>query len=448
VLPLATNTNDQNTQFLGDGITDSLIDSLSQIPHFKVMSRSSVFHYKGRDADPQAVGRELQVKAVLTGRLVQKGDHLFLSTELVNVSDNSHIWGDEYDRKVSDILPLQQELAHTIAEKLRFKLSSEQQQKIAKQGTQNPEAYGLYVRGLHAFDKASGKDFKEGVDLFQQATNKDPTYAAAYAGMAESYALLGFGAMPVEEARPKALAAAKRAIELDDSLAEGHVSFGLASLLGWNWGVAERELRRGIDLNPNLAVAHREYGIYLVANGRLDEALAEARITKELDPLSAMSSLLLANVYYYQREYDAALKEYQNLIQISPTSAVGQYGLSGVFQSKFMFKESAAALSHGFRLDGDSQHANLIDESYKRGGQRAVSEAIIQINASPVSYDPYAVAVSYDFLGNKDQALVWLDKAYRARLPSLLFLKVDPMLDGIRSDPRYADLLRRIGLPQ
>jgi TolB-like protein len=279
VLPLATNANDQNTQIVSDGITDSLIESLSQIPHLKVMSRSSVFHYKARDADPQAVGRELKVKAVLTGRLVQRGDHLLLSTELVNVNDNSHIWGDEYDRKVSDILPLQQELAHTIAEKLRIKLSSEQLQKFAKQGTQNAEAYALYVKGLHVFDKASGEGFREGTVLFQQAIDKDPTYAAAYAGLGESYALLAFGYPPVEEAFPKALAAAKRAIELDDSLAEGHVSLGVASLMSRNWTVAERELRRGIELNPNSSVAHRAYGIYLVANGRLAEAPAETRTT-------------------------------------------------------------------------------------------------------------------------------------------------------------------------
>ncbi len=288
VLPIVTNSSDTNAQFLGDGITDSLIDSLSQIPNLKVMSRSSVFHYKGKDVEPKVVGRELNVKAVLAGRLVQRGDDIDLSTELIDASDDSHIWGEQFNRKSSDILPLQQELAQVIAQRLRVRLSSEQQRTFARQGTQNPEAYQLYERGRYAWETLTEESLKQAVEFFRQAIEKDPRYAAAYAEMSRSYTMLGqLGYLPGAEAYPKAVAAAKRAIDLDSNLAEAHVALGHASTLRWDWALAGSELRRAIELNHNVAEAHVEYAAYLLNVGKVPDALTEARLAQDFDPLSS-----------------------------------------------------------------------------------------------------------------------------------------------------------------
>jgi eukaryotic-like serine/threonine-protein kinase len=456
VLPLVSNSSDANTQILSDGITDSLIDSLSQIPNLKVMSRSSVFHYKGRDIDPQAVGRELKVKAVLVGRLVQQGDNLFLSTELVNTSDDSHIWGEEYNRKTSDILPLQQELAQTIARKLRVKLSSEQQQTFARQGTQNPEAYALYIRGRNAWETLTEESLKRSVEFFRQAIEKDPSYAAAYAEMSGAYAMLGnLGYLPGTEAYPRAVDSAKRAIDLDGHLAEAHVALGHVSIVTWNWALAESELRHAIELNPNLSKAHVEYAFYLLVVGKATDAFTQARLAQDLDPLS--SDRVLGLAYWFQRDYDKAIAQWNKSLETSPNSALAHYNLFELYGAKLMYDDAIAQLEQALTLEGKAQQAKAIGDSYKRAGFSGVLRMRIEIgsNPSPKDYDPVDVAESYVLLGEKERALVWLDKAYLAagagNLPArshLTFIKVNPVWDTIRSDPRYADLLRRIGLPQ
>jgi len=449
VLPLVTNSSDENTQFLSDGITDSLIDSLSQIPHLKVMSRSSVFHYKGREIDPEAVGRELKVKAVLTGRLVQQGDNLFLSTELVNASDNSHIWGGEYNRKVSAILSLQEELAHTISGKLRLTLSNEQKQTLARQITSNPEAYQLYVKGRYYADKWTLEGWNKAIEFFRQAIDKDPSYAAAYAGIGESYAMLVYNAyLPPNDAFPKAIAAAKRAIELDDGLAEAHASMGLASLMAWDWVRADQELRRAIELNPNLSDAHVYRSWYLAAVGDLTDAVNEAKLALQIDPLSINVNTGLDTLYYLQRDYDKALEQARKALEISPSAATIHSDLFDIYSARSMRGQAVDELGQELRFQGEPQEAASIDQSYKQEGYKGALRKMIEIakNTSPEDYDPYAVAKAYMLLGDKDQAIVWLNKAYEAH--SILFVKSDPYWDSIRSDPRYADLLRRMGLPQ
>ena len=450
VLPVVANSSDQNAQFLGDGITDSLIDSLSQVPNLKVMSRSSVFHYKGREIDPQVVGRELKVKGVLTGRLVQQGDNLFLSAELVRASDNSHVWGEEYRRKVSDILPLQAELARTITEKLRLRLSSEQQQRLLKQGTQNPEAYALYVRGRHSADKLTIDSLKDAVSLFQQAIDIDPTYAAAYAELAGTYSLLGaFHYLPSVEANPKAIAAAKRAVDLDDTLAEAHVAFGDALSNTWNFAAAVPEWLRAIELNPNLSQAHMSYGAYLAQIGRFNDSVRELALAHELDPLSIGPINLLGVTYYFQRDYDKSLEQWQKSLEISPNSPIAYFNLFHVYVAKSMHGEAVAALEQQFKLEGRTQQASTIGESYKRGGFQAALRTMIQIgqDSSAGNYDPFRVAAGYSFLGDKNQALAWLSKAIDERSGFVTTIRVDPTWDNIRSDPRFEELVRRIGLP-
>ena len=450
VLPLVTNSSDQNTQFLSDGITDSLIDSLSQIPHLKVMSRSSVFHYKGREIDPELVGRELKVKAVLTGRLMQQGDNLFLSTELVNATDDSHIWGGEYSRNVADILSLQEELAHTISGKLRLTLSNDQRQKLARSITSNPEAYQLYVKGRYYADKWTGEGWNKAIQFFRQAIDKDPNYASAYAGMAESYALLVSQAyLSPSHAFPSAMEAAKRAVHLDDGLAEAHASMGLVSLMMWDWAPADQELRRAIELNSNLSDAHEYRSWYLAAVGKLPEAVSEGKLAQDLDPLSISVNTGLDTLYYLQRDYDKALAQCQKALEMNPNAATVHYDLFDIYVAQAMYDKAAIELEQGLSFEGRSRQAAAIHKSYKEGGFRGMLREYIEIskNESPEDYEPYGVARSYSLLGDKDQALVWLNKGYETR-SGILFVKVDPYWDNIRSDPRYADLLHRMGLPQ
>lgn len=451
VLPVSIDGDDKDVQFLTDGITNSLIDSLSEIPNLKVMSRSSVFHYKGREIDPVAVGRELNVKAVLVGRAVQRGDTLFLSTELVRTSDNAHIWGDEYSRRVSDILSLQAELARTVSEKLRIKLSPEQQQRVTKQGTQNPEAYALYVRGRDSADPVTVDGLKESVGFFQQAVDKDPSYAAAYASMAESYILLGgFHYMAPEEVFPKATAAAKKAIELDDNLADAHVALGNVLSASWDFAAAQREFVRAIDLNPNLPIAHLFYASYLESAARLDDALRELEIARELDPFSTSPVNLLAVCYYFRRDYDKALEQWRISLTMSPNSAIAHFNLFHVYMAKSMFKEAIAELELQLKLEGRTQDANRIAESYQRGGLQAALGVLAEISEKPSAhgYDAFTAASAYAYRGDKAKALAWIAKGLDDRAGFFIYLKVDPHWDNLRSDPRFAEIVHRASLPQ
>jgi serine/threonine protein kinase/Tfp pilus assembly protein PilF len=450
VLPLVTNSSDQNAQFLSEGITDSLIDSLSQIPHLRVMSRSSVFHYKGGEIDPEAVGRELKVKAVLTGRLMQHGDNLFVSTELVSTSDNSHIWGGDYNRKVSDILSLQEELAHMISGKLRITLSSDQKQKLARQITSNPEAYQLYVKGRYYADKWTGEGWNKAIEFFRQAIDKDPSYASAYAGMAESYTMLGFNQyLPPNEAFPNAMAAAKRAVDLDDGLAEAHASMGLVSLMMWDWAHADQELRRALELNSNLSDAHEYLSWYLAAVGKLPEAVSEGKMAQDLDPLSISINTGLDTLYYLQRDYDKALAQCRKALEISPDAGTIHYDLFDIYSAKSMHDQAIDELEKEIGSEGGPGESASIDQSYKQNGYAGAMRRAIEIasNTSVEDYDPYLAAKGYMLLGDKDKAFVWLNKAADAH-SQILFIKSDPYWDSVRSDPRYADLLRRIRLPQ
>jgi len=451
VLPIATNSADQNTQLLGDGITNSLIENLSRISNLKVMSRSAVFHYQGRDVDAQTAGRELNVKAVLTGRLLQQGDSLLLSTELVNVADNRHLWGAEYERNVSDVLPLQQELVRGLSTKLAPTLSSNARETIAKQGTTNSEAYQFYVRG-RAYQDAyfNGESLKKAVELFQLAVSRDSGYASAYAGMADAYGLLGFFSfLPTNETLRKAEEAANKAIRLDDTNAEAHTSLGLVSLFDWKWQVAERELRRAIELNPNLAIAHGYYGMYFSSQGKLDEALAEDKLQLGLDPISQLANGNLCGMYYSAREYDKGIQQCLKQLQMYSDDALAHFTLSSDYEQKKLYEQALEQWKRGLTLQGEAGLAAAYGRAYAAKGWKGVLAKDIDVcrQLGTNDYNPFEVAVNYAKLGEKDTAFLWLEKAYdEHRIP--FFIKTEPQLDNIRSDPRYADLLRRMGLPQ
>ncbi len=450
VLPFANNNTSPNGELLGDGITSGLIESLSQVPHLKVMSRSSVLRYKGREIDPRTVGRELNVRALLMGRIVQHGDSFVLDAELVNASDNSHIWGQQYNAKASEVLTLQEELARTISDKLGARLTTVEKARIAKQGTSNPEAYSLYVRGRYFADRFHAQDWKKALEFFQQAVEKDPVYAQAYAGMGDAYAVLAFmGTLPLEEGVQKAKAAAHRALELNENLAEAHAALAGASYVNWEWAVAEREARRAVELNPNLAFAHQYYSFALESEGKMEQGLAEVKRALELDPLSLTSNRFVGDTYYYLREYDRAIEQLLKAIELAPDDREIHSDLADCYLEKGDYDKAALEYQKALRLKAKDSQAEALGRAYANGGYRGLLKAQIGLWSDPKrtdDYDPYAVADNYSLLNDRGNAFLWLDKAY-AKGDRMLPILVDPQLDNIRSDPRYKAFVRRMGLP-
>jgi TolB-like protein/Flp pilus assembly protein TadD len=450
VLPISANDSDTNSQLLGDGIADSLIDSLSQLPNLRVMSRSSVFHYRGKDIDPKVVGRELNVKAVLTGRLVRQGDTIAISAELVNASDDSHIWGKQYSRRVTDILPLQQELAQGVSDKLMPQLSNEARKKLSKQGTADPEAYRFYVKGLSYQDTLTVEGWKKAVEFFQQAISKDPEYAQAYAGMAQAYLWLGlFGNLPPREAMKKADDAANKAIQLDDSSAEAHAALGYVALFDWKWRASEQELQRAITLNPNLPQAHLYFGQFLSVQGRMDDAVDEHKRLLQLDPTSLVANQLLCAMYYSSREYDKSIQQCLKVVEMYPDVSMPHRDLSDDYAQKKNYTKAIQEYQRELSLEGEHELSAAMGRAYAANGWEGVMKKRVELwqKRGTSDYDPVGVAEAYASLGEKDKAFLWLERAYEEHA-SLLFIKGEPAFDYLRSDARYAELLRRMGLPQ
>lgn len=452
VLPFINVDGNPDTEYLTDGITDSLINGLSQLPRLKVMSRNSVFRYKGREMDAQAAGNQLGVRAVLTGRVVPHGDSLSISIELVDARDNSHLWGEQYNYKLSDLPAVQAELARDISEKLRLKLSGEDKQRLTKRDTVNPEAYDLYLKGRYNLNALTPEGDKKSLEYFQRAIDMDSHYGLAYAGLAESYtALASLGttfSIPPKEAFPKAKAAALRALELDDTLAEAHTSLGFIMSLDLDWNVAEREFKRAIALNPNYVVAHHLYSHYLISMGRFEESLVESQRALALDPLDVAMNFHLGFHYFNARQYDQAIAQLQKTLEMDPNSAEAHGILGVVYEQTGRFDDAIAELQKNRELGGYDQRG-IIGHVYAISGQRGEAQKLLdQLHEeSKHKYvSPYNFARIYEGLGEKDQAFAWLEKAYAERDSNITLLKVDSEFDSLHSDPRFTELLRRIGL--
>ena len=443
VLPFVNASADSSTEYLSDGITESLINSLSQLPNLTIMSRNSVFRYKGREADAQAAGRELRVQAVLTGRVVQRGGDLSVSAELVDVRNNSHIWGDQYSRKLSDILAVQEEIVRDISSKLRRRLTGEEQKRLAKRYTENTEAYGLYLKGRYHWNKRTGPDIQKGIAYFQQAIEKDPTYALAYAGLAESYALLNqYAGLPSSETFPKAKSAAQKALAIDETLAEAHAAMAFAhESFDWDFPLAEREFRRAIELDPKYPTAHHWYSLYLCRMGRVDESIREAQRAYELDPLSLIINNLRVAVFYRARQYDRAIEAARKTVDLDKTFHYSHLGLGLALEQKKLYPEAIAEFEEAARLSARRIEAvAALGHAYAVSGRREDAARLIEElkQWSEQGYDPLAnIALVFAGLGENDEAMRWLEKAYQVRSAWLigLFLKVEPRLDGLRSDP-------------
>jgi serine/threonine protein kinase/Tfp pilus assembly protein PilF len=451
VLPFANVSNDPKTEYLSDGITESLIDSLSQLPNLTVMSRNTVFRYKGQTTDPQKMGRDLHVQAILTGRLVQTGDELMISVNLEDVQNSRQIWGEQYNRKLSSLVSVQREIAADIYGHLRSRLGGEEKKFLAKRPTENVEAYQLYLQGLFYWNKWTQSDFKKAADYFTQAVQKDPHYALAYAGLADSYSLLGdSGYLAPSEAWPKAKTAAMQALELDSTLAEAHTSLGLVKEhFEWDWSGAEKEFRSAIDLNPNLATAHHWYGHYLANMGRFEQGLRETKKAQELDPLSLIINTTIGWQLYLARENDQAIEQLHKVLDIDPRFAPARRFLEEVYAQTGNQREAVAEREKVLSLSGSPELAASLEEEFAKSGYRGVLQSWLGglTEISKHGYvSSYSIAEAYMRMGEKDKAIEWLEKAYEEHDSGLVSLGVEPMFDTIRSDTRFREILRRMKL--
>jgi serine/threonine protein kinase/Tfp pilus assembly protein PilF len=454
VLPFANVTADPNTEYLSDGLTESLISSLSQLPNLAVRPRSSVFHYKSKDVDPLKAASELKVAAVVTGRVTQRGDSLLMSAELTDVRTNRSLWSDQYDRKLSDALSVQREIAGEISSRLRERLTGEQKAKLSNGGTSDSEAYQLYLKGRYYWDKRTPEGLSKAEDYFQRAVAKDPNYALAYVGLAEYYVVLpDYTPTPVKETGPNAKAFARKALALDESQAEAHAVLASADDDTWDWAAAEREFQRALELNPNSARTHVLYSIHLEFLGKMDEVFVHLRRAIDLDPLNLNGLDNLAEAYIYTGQYAQSIEQSRKVLEIDPTFVGAHnrlawaYELSGKYDLWLDESEKAARL----RNDSDAlARVEATKREYTKSGYPGAMKRFVALReeqAKHIYVDPALIARRHALLGEKDQAFAWLEKAYSEKSAQLRYLKVSPELDSLRSDPRYADLLKRMGLP-
>jgi serine/threonine protein kinase/tetratricopeptide (TPR) repeat protein len=458
VLPFSNVSGDPNTEYLSDGITEGVIDRLSGLPNLKVISRTSAFRYKRRDIEPEKVAKELGVEALVMGRLIQRGDEVSVSAELVDAHEDKQLWGEQYSRKLADIRSVQQEIAIAVSGSLRVPLTDEEKTRLNKLPATNPEAYQLYLKGRYHANQATAEELKKAIDYFQQAIDSDPGYALAYAGLADTYCQLGgeYEFSPATQVLPKAKAAAQKALELDDTLAEAHAALAYAEFFDWDWLNVEREFKRAIELNPNNALSHRRYGETLQARARFSEALAEGTRAQELDPLSLDIVANLGFTHLLMQHYDESIAQFRKVLDLKSNVPVAHAFTAVAYAMKGMHRQALAEYDQISDQDkAVAPETQLIADTlgwiYAVSGRRAdaLKIALEFRQLSTHAYvDSYQLGTIYAGLGEKDEAFRLLEKAYDQHSPDIVFLAVDPFWYGTRSDPRYADLLRRIGLPQ
>jgi serine/threonine-protein kinase len=444
ILPFANVSGDSNSDYIANGMTESLIKNLSQLPKLKVMSLISVLRYKGNEIDPRAVRRDLNVDAVLFGTITRRGDGIALNIELVDARDNTRIWGDQYTRRFSDMLALQEEILGAMSQKLELKLDSSEGKRM--------EAYKLYLMGRNYWNKRRPDDLKKGIEYFQQAVEKNPRDAKAFAGIADSYTLLAvYGSLTPDEAFPKAKEAAEKALAIDDTLAEAHTSLGFVKTrYDWDWEGAEASFRRALELNPNYALAHQWYSNYLASVGRYQDAIDEAKRGQELNPLSLIGNAQVGWMYFFARRYDEGAVACLKVIEMDPNffSARRYYGL--ILEQQGKYEQAVEQLEKAREQAGGSPVvAAALGHAYALAGKRHEAEKIIEElldPSKPRKGSAYDVAVVYVGLGDKERAFEWLDKAYVQRDDFLAYLKADPRFDPLRLDTRFDNLLHRIGL--
>jgi serine/threonine protein kinase/Tfp pilus assembly protein PilF len=455
VLPFTNQGGSVDTEYLSDGITESLINDLSKLPKLAVMSRSSVFHYKGRDVEPQAVARDLKVDAVITGRVLQHGDQLLISAELIDARNNRSLWGDRYDRKMADLVAVQQDISVAIAARLRERLSGDAAKPKVQGGTGDAEAYQLFLKGQYYFEKRTPDSLQKARDYFNQAISKDPGYAMAWEGLAADYYVEPDYA-PVSSAQdmPKARAAAEKAAALDDKLAEPHAVLAGIHNAGFEWDAAEQEFRRALELNPNDANTLNWYAFFLSEEGRHSEAIAQEKRAVEIEPLNLKYSDSLSAMYRAAGQNELALAQAQKTLDMDPNYASAVSNLAQTYFLMHQYDRWLENWKKAAQLNNDSESLTIAEEAakvYAKSGYQAAMRRIIELQlelAKRRYVDPAEIAFDYAEIGEKDQAFLWLEKGYAEKSDLIAYIKVAPGVASLRSDPRYVALLKKMGLPQ
>jgi serine/threonine-protein kinase len=449
VLPFKNTSNDPEKDYLADGISESLINQLSQLPGLKVIANSSSSRFKGMEADPQEVARALDTSGILTGRVSQRGDQLTVSVELIDARDRTQVWGEQYNRKATDALALQAQISREIAEKLRVRLTAGQQDQLAKRVGVNPEAYVLLLRGYSHRAKGSTEDRKKAAEYFNQAVLTDPQYALAHAELSDIYrSLVGSSLLDPIEYTAKAREAAQRAIELDDGLGEAHCAMANMKTLAWEWEGAEAEYKRAIELKPNLALAHRWYATYLTLTSQHDQAIAEIKRARELDPISPGLNATVGYVLYLARRYDEASESLNATRGTNRDYPYTHLFLGFTYAAKGLYDQAIKAYQEAIRLGLDTPSTQVfLGSAHALAGQREQALAILKKLQTASSYpSPGHLAILYAALGDRERAFSSLEKAYQAHDPQLQYLGVSPGYDSLRSDPRFHELLLKVGL--
>jgi serine/threonine protein kinase/Tfp pilus assembly protein PilF len=453
VLPFENASGDPEYEYLSDGITGSLINSLATIPKLRVMAQSTVFRYKGRNMDPQAIGRELSVRTILTGSVTQRTGCLLIGTELVDVAVGSQLWGAQYNRKSGDIFIIQDEISREISEKLRLQLTQAERKRLGRRHTENAEAYQLYLKGRYHWNKWTREGFGKGIEYFQQAVEKDPGYALAYSGLSDSYVLLGWnGYLEPRDAFPKAKAAALKALQFDENLAEAHTSLAAPLWLhDWRWAEAETEFTRSLKLGPAYPTANHWYAEYLMTMGQHEESIAKIRHSLELDPLSLIINVAVAWSLYHGRQYDEAIEQLRKTIELDPNYPVAHWILGLVYRKTDRNEMAIVEGEKGVATSGGSPLMQAaLAQTYGMANKIEEAREILErltLLAKQQYVASYFLAGIHIGLGENTQAIEYLERAYEEKSHWLIYLHLDPGMDNLRGEPRFINLLGRIGLP-
>jgi len=451
VLPFENRGGNADSEYLSDGLAESLIYRLSQLPDLKVSPTSSVFRYKGKETDPQVVAKELGVDSVMTGRITERGENLTISVNLVDTRNGKSLWGEQYERKLSELLTTQREIVAEIVSKLQLKLSGESEQKLAKKYTNNDEAYQLYLRGQYHLARRSKDDLLKAIDFYEQAIKLDPNFALAYVGMSYAYSSgSGNDFLPFsyEEGISRAKNAAVRATEIDSNLAEAHSAMGTALRFEWKWPEAEVALKKALEIDPNNASAHYFYGLYLQSVGRVGDAVREIKTAVDLEPMSLIMQANLAGAYLFNRQSELGLDQAKKTFDLDPNFISGRFWLVYAYCVNKKYAEAIELVESGPQ-DEVSQRllSRFSGYAYAKSGRRSEAEAVLAKYSSDSAYDGAYAAMIYGALGEKDKAFADLEKGL-ARKKDVSRTKVDPLFDDLRDDPRFAELLKRMGLPE
>ena len=453
VLPFENTSGDPEHEYLSDGITGSLIDILATLPKLRVMAQSTAFRYKHREIDPQAIGRELNVRAVLTGRMMQTGSSLRIRTELVDVATGSQLWGAQYDRKTGDIFAVQDEISNEISGKLRLQLTRAEKKRLTKHHTENPEAYGLYLKGRHHWNQWTEEGFYKAIEYFEQAVGKDPSYALAYTGLADSWVLLGWNSyLTPKDAFSKGKAAVMMALRLDPDLAEAHTPWAAVLWLSdWQWEEAQTEFKRSLELSPTYPTAHHWYAEFATTMGRHAEALARIEKGQELDPLSLIINVAVGWTFYLARRYDEAIEQLRRTVELDPNYPVTYWILGLLFRKTGCSGLAISEGEKGVRLSGGSPLMRAaLAQTFGTAGRRQEAIQILDDltrQAEQTYVAPYFLAGIHVGLGENDRAFEYLEKSFEEHSHWLIYLHIDPSMDGLRDSPRFQDMLRRVGIP-